>query len=94
MLNCEGLPEYNLHSAVSADVFLLGVQSESGSRMGEGRRRCHRGPWDGGAGGINPLQGNFHNQAGMVVRGGRRQSICQPALHMSQRSIFSSSNGL
>ena len=31
---------------------------------------------------------------GMVVRGGRRQSICQPALHMSQRGIFSSSKGL
>ena len=32
--------------------------------------------------------------AGMVVRGGRRQSIFQPALHMSQRSNFSSSKGL
>jgi len=32
--------------------------------------------------------------AGMVVRGGKRQSICQPALQMSQRSIFSSSKGL
>ena len=44
------------------------------------------------AGGVH--KGHFHIPGGMVVRGGRRQSICQPALHMSQRSIFSSSNGL
>jgi len=55
-------------------------------------RRCRRGPWDGGAGGVH--KGHFHNLAGMVVRGRRRQSMCQPALHMSQRSIFSLSNDL
>jgi len=32
--------------------------------------------------------------AGMGVRGLSRQSTCQMALHMSQRSIFSSSKGL
>jgi len=30
----------------------------------------------------------------MVVRGGRRQSICSPTLHISQKSVFSSSKGL
>ena len=33
----------------------------------------------GGAGGI---EGNFQIPCGIVVRGGRRQSICHPALHM------------
>jgi len=56
------------------------TQSESGSRMGEGKRRCRSGPWDEGAGGVH--KGHFYIPAGMVVRGGRRQSICQPALHM------------
>ena len=32
-------------------------------------RRCRRGPWDGGAGGVH--KGHFHNPAGMVVRGGK-----------------------
>jgi len=32
--------------------------------------------------------GYYQIPARMVVRGGRRQSICQPALHTSQRSIF------
>jgi len=71
---------------------LGGVLSESGSRMGEGKRRYHSGPWDKWAGGVH--KGHYHILAGMVVRGGRRQSICQPALHMSQRSIFPSSKGL
>ena len=60
--------------------------------MGEGKRRCRRASQDKGARGVH--KGHFHIPGGMVVRGGRRQSICQPALHMSQRSIFSSSNGL
>ena len=33
-------------------------------------------------------RGHFKVPFGMVVRGGRRQSICHPALHVSQRSIF------
>jgi len=45
-----------------------------------------------GAGGAR--KGRFHIPGGMVVRGERRQSICQLAFHMSQRSIFSSSEGL
>jgi len=60
--------------------------------MGEGKRRCRSGLWDKGAGGVH--KEHFHIPAGMVVRGGRRQSICQPALHMSQRSILYSSKGL
>jgi len=60
--------------------------------MGEGRRRCRRASWDEGAEGVH--KGHFHIPAGIVVRGGRRQCICQPALHMSQRNIFSSSKGL
>ena len=60
--------------------------------MGEGKRRCRSGLWDKGAGGVH--KEHFHIPAGMVVRGGRRQSICQPSLHMSQRSILSSSKGL
>ena len=56
---------------------------KSGSRMVEGKQRCSRGPWDEGTGGVH--KGHFHIPlaAGMVVRGGRRQSMCQPALHMS-----------
>jgi len=34
-------------------------------------------------------KGHFHIPGGMVVCWGVMQSICQPALHMSQRSIFS-----
>jgi len=60
--------------------------------MGEGKQRCRSGPWDEGAAGVHKRR--FHIPARMVVRVGRRQSICQPALHMSQRSIFSSSKGL
>jgi len=60
--------------------------------MGEGKRRCRSGPWDEGTRGVH--KGHFHIPAGMVVRGGRRQAICKPALHMSQRSILSSSKGL
>jgi len=40
-----------------------------------------------GLGGVH--KGHFHMEwSVMVVRGGRRQSIFQQALHMSQRSIF------
>ena len=41
--------------------------------MGEGKRRCRRASQDKGAGGVH--KGHFHIPAGMVVRGGRRQSI-------------------
>ena len=37
---------------------------------------------------------SFQIPTGLVVRGGRRQCTCQPALHMSQRSIVSWSKGL
>jgi len=57
--------------------------------MGEGKRRCHSAPRDKWAGGVH--KGYFHIPGGMVVRGGIRQSIRQKALHMSQRSILSSS---
>jgi len=60
--------------------------------MGVGKQRCRSGPWDEGAAGVH--RGHFHIPAGMVVREGSRQFICQPALHMSQRSIVSSSKGL
>jgi len=33
-------------------------------------------------------EGHFQVPCGMVVRGGRRQSICHPALHMSQKENF------
>ena len=53
---------------------LGGVLSESGSRMGEGKRRCRSGPWDEGAAGVQ--KGHFHIPAGMVVRRvGRRESL-------------------
>ena len=58
--------------------------------MGEGRRRCRSAPQDKGAGGVH--KGHFHIPGGMVVRGGKEE--VQAALHMSQRSIFSSSKGL
>ena len=54
--------------------------------MGEGKRRCRSAPRDKGAGGGH--KGQFRISGGMVVRGGRRQSIFQPVLHMSQRSTF------
>jgi len=38
-------------------------------------------------------RGHFQVPCGMAVRGGRRQSICHPALHMSQRSMWCLSNG-
>jgi len=44
-----------------------GVESESGSRLGEGRRRCRQAAWDEG------WRGHFKIPVGMVVRGGRRQ---------------------
>jgi len=47
--------------------------------MGEGKRWCRSGPWDEGGGGAH--KEHFHIPTGMVVRGGRRHSICQPALH-------------
>jgi len=41
--------------------------------MGEGKRRRRSAPWDEGTRGVH--KGHFHIPAGMVVRGGRRQSI-------------------
>jgi len=38
--------------------------------------------------------GHFQVPVGMVVRGGRRQFICHPSLHMSQRSILCSTNAV
>jgi len=60
--------------------------------MGDGRRRCRSGPWDEGAGGVH--KGHFHIPAGMVVMEAIIDFILQPALHMSQGSIFFSSKGL
>jgi len=55
--------------------------------MGEKRRRRRRAAWDEEVwGGVQ--MGYFQIPARMVSSGGRRQSICQPAFHMSQRSIF------
>jgi len=45
--------------------------------------------WATGCGGVG-----IYIPVRMVVRGGIRQSRCYPALHMLQRSISSSSNGL
>jgi len=42
--------------------------------MEEGKRRFRSGLWDEGTGGVH--KGHFQIPAGMVVRGGRRQSIC------------------
>jgi len=60
--------------------------------MGKGRRKCRRATRDEGAEGVH--EGHFHIPAGLVVRGERRQFICQLELHMSQRSISSSSKGI
>jgi len=45
-------------------------------------------------GGANKGHHGFHIPAGIMVRCEGRQTLCQLALHMSQRSIFSSSKGL
>jgi len=71
---------------VFISIVQSGVWSESGCRIGEGKWSCRRAPLDKGARGVH--NGHFHIARGIVVRGGRRQSVCQPALHMSQRSIF------
>ena len=49
--------------------------------MGEGKRRCRGGPWDEGTGGVH--KGHFDIPTGMVVRGVRSQSMCQPALFLT-----------
>ena len=54
--------------------------------MGEGKRRCRRTSQDKGAGGVH--KGHFHIQGGMVVRGERKHSICQPALHVTEKHFF------
>jgi len=54
-------------------------------RMGEGRRRFSVAVW--GRRWRGRRRGHFKVPCGIVVRGGRRQPICHPALHMSQRSI-------
>jgi len=50
------------------------------ARNEEGGRRCRRAACDEGVGGEATRCGSFHVLAGMVVRGGRRQSICQPTV--------------
>jgi len=64
----------------------------SRSRIWEGRWRCRVAicgrRWRG------MHRRHFQVPCGMAVRGGRRQSICHPGLHMSQRRILCSSNGL
>ena len=55
-------------------------------------RRCRVAAWGKGLRGVH--RGNFQVPIGMMVRVGRRQSICHPEFHMSQRSILCSSNGL
>jgi len=57
---------------------------------GRGETKVSQWTWK-GAGGVH--KGLFQIPAGMVVRGGRRQSICQPALNMSQTSIFPRQRG-
>jgi len=54
--------------------------------MGAGRRSCHVTIWGKRWRGVH--EGHFQVRCGMVVRGGRRQSMCHPALHISQREHF------
>ena len=70
---------------IDSDFFHLMYQSESKSRMGEGRRRCRVTVLGRRWRGVH--RGHFQVPGGMEIRGGRRQSTCHPALHMSQRSI-------
>ena len=67
---------------------LIRVEIEDGGRKAKWRVAG----WEGG--GVGDIGGIFQSPCGIVVRGGRRQSICHPALNMSQRSILCSSNGL
>jgi len=60
--------------------------------MGEGRPRWSVAVW--GRRWRGRHRGHFQIPCGIVRRGGRRQSICHPALHILQRSIWRSSNGL
>ena len=55
-----GEPRYAFDSQLDIMIFtvLTGVWSESGSRMGEGKRRCRSGPWDEGARGVH--KEHFH----------------------------------
>jgi len=60
--------------------------------MCEGRQRGRRADKIEEGGDLH--KGHLDFSVGMVVRGERRQSLRQPALHMSQKSISSSSQGL
>jgi len=51
--------------------------------MGEGRRRSRVAVWGRGV-----HKGHFQLPVGMVVRGGRRQFICHPALHICHKRVF------
>jgi len=68
--------------------FSVASSQSQGLRWERGSRGATVDPGMRGAGGVH--KGHFHVPAGIVVRGGRLQFICQSALHMSQRSIFSS----
>jgi len=64
-------------------IFDFSIVKDAGGEVevAQGKLTC-----DEGAEGVH--KGHFHIPTGMVVRVGGGQSICQPALHMSQRSIF------
>ena len=54
--------------------------------MGEGKRRCRRVSQDKGAGGVH--KGHFHIPGGMVVRGGRRQSMPAGVTYVTEKHFF------
>ena len=65
---------------------LIRVEIENGGRKAK-VSCCYRGRrWRG------VHRGHSQVPCGMAIRGGRRQTMCHPALHMSQRSIWCSSN--
>jgi len=53
---------------------------------GRGEVEVSQWTWDEGVGGVH--KGHFHTPAGMVVRGGGRQSICQPASYVTEEHSF------
>jgi len=70
-------------------IFVL-IRVEIENRGGPGESKVTA--WGRGCQGVH--RGHFQVPIEMAVMGGKRQSICHPALHMSQRSILCSSNGL
>jgi len=74
----------NASSHAYEQVPLFNQCKESGSTGVIGQPETRKGGGD--------LEGHLQIPAGMVMRGGRRQSIA--ALHMSRRTIFCSSKGL